>query len=237
MATSGSTFQSLIFLILHDFILYYLPPADIFALGRTNRDNYLVVEAYVKRFLDINRYLLPYFPDLDQFRSLQARCQFLVSGSTVLQVFTRTRFSNPDLDLYVSLDFCDDLTAWLVSNGYGFQPTEWQPPSLVDALHEARSHDADFDAEYAAGDVQAVLNFFKPASADTHEHLKVQCVVVKTSPFAAILSFHSMSCLFPRATTSTYRTLVFNPHGQLNALAKYVQRGYKLVEPPFPLSP
>lgn len=189
--------------VIHEALFSYLTPLEFLRLTKTCCKANVVVNSYVKRAFNINSFLLRFFSDPLAFRSLQARTNTLISGSSALQFFDRTFYPESDLDLYLSMDAIEKVAEWLVGTaGYTFSPHERQLGELDEALAAIRFPPttdvvAMATAEhpiYGSRGIRGVFTFTKPAADATAPALKVQCIVAKLSPMRLILDFHSSTC-------------------------------------------
>ncbi|PSS08863.1 hypothetical protein PHLCEN_2v3478 [Hermanssonia centrifuga] len=164
-------------------------PATFFRISRTCRIAYDAVRFYVGRTFNINRHLSQYFPDPLAFRSLQARTAALISGSNALQFFNRLRYSNSDLDVYVSWKSAMEVGKWMLGHGYTYKPSVSQLEDLEQEIHAGHhSHD-----DYAEGEgISTVLLFVKPSKEyDTEKELQVHIIVSFRTPMEVIMKVHS----------------------------------------------
>lgn len=189
--------------VIHEALFSYLTPMEFLRLAKTCCRANVVVQSYVKRAFNINRFLLRFFSDPLAFRSLQARTGTLVSGSSALQFFDRTFYPDSDLDLYLSMEAIERVAQWLIGPaGYTFTAHERQPASLDEALAAIRfppttdvvAMAAAEHPVYGSRGIRGVFTFTKPAEDATAPILKVQCIVAKLSPMRLILDFHSSTC-------------------------------------------
>ncbi|TCD68624.1 hypothetical protein EIP91_010279 [Steccherinum ochraceum] len=237
--------------VIHEVIFRYLSPLELLRLCRTCRLARTLIQAFMKRTFNINRFLERYFADPVAFRSLQARTGTLVSGSSALQFLARLFYPESDLDLYVQSACDKEVMDWLLQEGYVFVPNAKQPRDLDEAIAVAKEgafrgeffmvnpHD-----EYEDDSIEAVYTFTKQIDRGSSvTKLKVQCIVARQATMHVILSFHSTCvmnvishnmayCLYPRATLHDNRTLVCGSElspGRPEALKKYEGRGYEVV--------
>lgn len=200
----GSLFETRIITndLLYDNIFDNLTdsPAALLRLSRTCRAAHQAVHEYFSRAYNINKHLVRFFLDIAhvlQFRSLQARTATLISGSQALQFFNRVRYDDSDLDVYVPFRHRHELGRWLIGQGYRFRPTATQNPVFELAADTRQRWTGPW--RYRMQGVEAVYTFTKPdpCAMDVDEdeeearELKVQIIVAKKSPVAAILNFHS----------------------------------------------
>jgi hypothetical protein len=188
---------------------------------------------------------LPYFENeqIASFRQLKSATGTIISGSTALQFFDRTRYPNSDLDIYVEARYSGDMMEWFFDKGFKLELR----PGLEHIGHTY------FGMTYG---IATIFNIFR--SGDSH---RIQLITTVHSPMRCILRYHSSkysidSCqnnyirasaacvmnvithaaaylLYPYATFCQCRTLVCNvvTHPQVarpqeNALQKYRFQGW-----------
>lgn len=236
---------------IYDLILCDLSPRTLVWLSRTCRRAHEAVTRFVGRAYNINRHLSRYFPDPLAFRSLQARTGLVISGSNALQFLDRSFYPESDLDLYAHPGHVYEALEWLESVGYKFQPTSWQ----YQDWHDDVSTDWDgterridrhgqmtinLEPNMVYSDVAGVYTFTRPAAMDTETvMLKVQIIATKCNPIQTITQFHStcvMNIITFDAAYSFYPVTTFEERmaiqipgsNRLDAVAKYVQRGWRV---------
>lgn len=165
-------------------LLSLLGPADLMQLRLSCSEMHYLIDYLISRFYNIDSILINYFPDLPRFRQLQAATNTLISGSTALQVFSRMRWSDSDLDLYVFSIHAQTVANWLLSHDYvlvkkgessenGNNILENVPPNAKHPYAPSVRHVATFKRIYA-GSMRTI-----------------QVIVAVNSPLACVLSFHS----------------------------------------------
>ncbi|KAK7444812.1 hypothetical protein VKT23_015129 [Stygiomarasmius scandens] len=166
------------------------------------------------------------------FRNIQALTGAVISGSTALQFFSRIRWEESDLDIYVEHSSGYIVALFLIAIGYGFQPINKQKPTIADAYDQVDLTNFYDDGRGFAG----VFNFERRMA-------RIQLITATYSPIDIILNFHSTVvinlitakhavCLYPRATFEEGTSLItFRDEGLERSFAreKYVQRGWTLV--------
>jgi hypothetical protein len=181
---------------INNLILCHLSPRTLVRLSRTCHYMYVAVTCFLQRAYNINRHLSRYFPDPLAFRSLQARTGLVISGSNAIQFMDRTYYPESDLELYAHPGHARELSEWLVSAGYIFEPTQhqhkdwyenipadwdgttkWVPEDQADGLHQPA--------------IAAIL--FKRFVVMDGEpvELKVQVVETTCNPIETIMKSHS----------------------------------------------
>ncbi len=76
---------------------------DLINIKRTCSSYQKVLEEYGSVAWHINRHLLQFFDDPQGFRSLMAKKEAIVSGSSALQFFDTTHWPSSDLDIFVQV--------------------------------------------------------------------------------------------------------------------------------------
>ncbi|KIJ50912.1 hypothetical protein M422DRAFT_158739 [Sphaerobolus stellatus SS14] len=188
----------------YDCLFAHLPPSALIRVSRTCRLARGAVKDYSRRAYSIND-LRRFFADPIGFRSLQARTGALISGSQALQFFERVRWPASDLDIYVWPETALEVAALIVKEGYEFRPFGFQPEELEAAarvlgsnastnpgVQENAPQDAPLMEGYQEDHLRNVLSFEKVRGGET---LKIQVMIPKSTPVAAILTFHSSECL------------------------------------------
>ncbi len=160
-------------------------PATLIHLSQTCTLAYSIVNNYIRLAFNINHLLRPYFRDSTaSFRQLQVWTGLLISGSTALQLFLRTRFPSSDLDVYVHRRSRVRVGQWLLSHDYTFEPHQGQPDDFSLAAEQPiiDTVTARYSRMYG---VAAVFTF------QNHDQKKVQVIATVHSPMAVILMYHS----------------------------------------------
>ena len=157
------------------------------------------VNSYIRRKFQLHSILERYFSadQVLEFRRLQFNTGMLISGSTALQFFDRTVYSEGDLDLYVEHRLRKSIAIWILHVGYTYVPHEDSEfPTLDEALspedvdidrtglNVSQSHSEHPEHEYSAGVM--VLTFEKQ-----EPYRKVQIITSLFSPISKVLRFHS----------------------------------------------
>ncbi len=167
------------------------------------------VTAYTRRKFQLHSLLERYFSadEVLEFRRLQFNTGMLISGSTALQFFNRTVYSEADLDLYVEHRLRKSVAIWLVHVGYTYVPHE---ESEFQTLEEAlASEEEDIDRtglnvayseqphyQYGAGIVVLTFEKQKP-------YRKVQLITSLFNPLTKVLHFHSSECSYIHSSPSS----------------------------------
>ncbi|THU90480.1 hypothetical protein K435DRAFT_596403, partial [Dendrothele bispora CBS 962.96] len=216
-------------------ILSCLSPRDIIAFSLSCKQNYEETLSYNRVAYSIDDLLSPRYFTIEEtqcFRTVQALTGAVISGSTALQLFSRVRWTESDLDLYVE-HYTGYLMAMFLNNiGYNFQPTERQKIDLADAYDQAEIDEIYDDGRGFA----SVFNFQRGTS-------KIQLVTATHSSIDIILNFHSTVvmnvitaydafCFYPLATFEKRISLMtFSDIGpdRERARVKYLERGWVLI--------
>jgi len=105
----------------------------------------------------------------------------IISGSTALEFFDRTEYSNSNLNLYVDHQFRQPIATWLQAIGYDFVP---DPPSATVTLAEVLA--IEFEPYELCTRKVLDFDFVKP-----DVHVKIQLTTTNGSPLEMVLRFHS----------------------------------------------
>ena len=174
--------------LIYELIFDSCSPMTLVRLLRTCRAANVAVKDYITRAFNVNRILTRYFADPMAFRHLQACTGTVISGSSVLQFFTRTFYPGSDLDIYVPMAWRVEVGQYLLEQGYRFAPNSIQHSNFEVAVSE--DHVVNAVALY--GNLQGIAGVFtfKKENSDGEE-LKVQIMVAVRSPMEVIFRFHS----------------------------------------------
>lgn len=169
-----------------------LSPAELIRLSLTCRAMYKAVKLYMAKAFNVNTLLRRFFSSPEDFRTLQARTQTLISGSVALQFFDRSFYPESDLDLYAPYRTFRDVGNWLLGHGYTFSPY----PQQALTWQEASTYPL-VPAGYPFGrrrGMSLVYNFtrFDPRS---QRDLTIQLIVCTRAPLEVVLNFHSSKYL------------------------------------------
>ena len=205
------------------------------------------VDSYIRRTFRLHQVLSKFLSpgQTEELRVLMSKTGMFIAGSVALQFFNRCRYPSCDLDLYLSVHDLEEVSEWLHSVGYEFDP--YRLESAEDAIHSAscriNSPKSGFESSkprgYELADV--VLTFYKPKR---DQHLTIQLVASARSHVELVLRFHSSKfgilvalfiahalvacvmniithdqayCLFPRATLDEERAMSYLcPHNRLD---------------------
>lgn len=228
-------------------------PRVLARIAKTCAGAHAAVDNYLTHTMTVNKLLSRFFPEDEvlEFRSLQAQLEFLISGSTALQLLDRTVYPGSDLDLYTFPNDAEELGYWLIDHGWTFrrlhddlatfdQALEAMPPLMEHETPERRQSREDYDADV----IRDVFHFSKTRTNNDgdDETLEIQIIVADVCPLQGILAFHSTvvmnyiawdhACsLYPLGTLEERRTLVTYDRGRTfdRAIAKYLNRGFDVV--------
>ncbi|KAL0952148.1 hypothetical protein HGRIS_008765 [Hohenbuehelia grisea] len=149
-------------------------------------------QVYCSRFFNIYNVLLDLsHRQIVDFRKLQKRTQFVISGSAALAALDRKYFQALTV-IYI----VDEIARWLLNVGYCYLTVPTPPSRYI-------------DESYSNG-VQKVISLERLAVGGGQAAI-IQLVVCRWGPADVILNFHStvvmnlissdaMYCLFPRST-------------------------------------
>ncbi|KAG7088808.1 hypothetical protein E1B28_012768 [Marasmius oreades] len=238
----------------NDLLFSCLNPHDIIRYSRTCREAYRQVEGYWRRALNIENLLSPYFTPAETqcFRVVQALTGTLISGSTALQLLSRKRYPESDLDLYVERRYGSFLGSFLEAIGYKFEPAQGQSVCLEEAIERAEflrnlppytsysspytSYSSPYTSPYDNDGFAGVFNM-------TRGDRTIQLIATTHSPLDKIFKFHStvvmnvisyshVYSLYPRATFQESLSLITyekDDSKRVVARQKYVDRGWKML--------
>ncbi|KZV80359.1 hypothetical protein EXIGLDRAFT_687457 [Exidia glandulosa HHB12029] len=209
-----------------DSLYTFCSARDLVHISRTCNGASQAVSNYLTHTLtvDLCRMLARFFDTQSavlEFRRLQAKYQFLISGSAALQLLDRTVYPKSDLDLYLFPNDAQVIGNWLIEHGYTYSPYQRNGPSrqtFEEALASMPRPMAQLSAAqqrirnlYGLPGVRDVLNFKKPLymgkgkgkarameegqdgtpMLDDDPVIEVQLIVSDITPYEAILKFHS----------------------------------------------
>ncbi|KAK7438237.1 hypothetical protein VKT23_018168 [Stygiomarasmius scandens] len=213
--------------------------ADRCSLKRTSHLWKDVVERWEQVSYSIEAFLGTWFPDpvaLKEFRRVQKRTHFVISGSSALRFLCCQQFTPSDLDIYVNVDTFREVLDFVHRQSYRFVPTANQAPSIWNATDAVQTtQDATSPPGMSSYYSTPVSSVFKFVNGD----LAID-VVVCFCVAQAILTFHSSVvmnmityshaiCMFPWLTL-VERTNVVNHNasscGRDASLGKYKSRGW-----------
>ncbi|KAF6754383.1 hypothetical protein DFP72DRAFT_898916 [Ephemerocybe angulata] len=211
-------------------ILACLSPADIIRAGKTCRLLRDAVESFNSLAYNINRHLEHFLADPIAFRRLQAKGDFLISGSNALQFLDRTFYLGSDLDIFAYPDTVKEIGQHLIDKeGYVFEPGEKQAKSFEDVKVKkqdlsslGRSHS---QAEFVYNSGMSDLLRFKHPRRD----LEIQLIGCRRTPLDCVLYFHStcvMNIITHDAAYALYPKATFDKRISLQAFDKYSERGW-----------
>ncbi|KAL1698330.1 hypothetical protein EV121DRAFT_297302 [Schizophyllum commune] len=169
------------------------------------------------------------------FRVVQRRSGAIVSGSSALQLVSRSQFPRRDLDVYVNIhnDISTMLTFLTATIKYAYVP---RPGQALNATREVTATRMRVNASsihhYDANGLLGVMDFIS-------EGRKVQLILCDGDPRACVLNFHSTAvmnyiewdrvvCLYPRSTVLDRVNIParFPAPFYIAMLEKYAARGW-----------
>ncbi|KAH7890359.1 hypothetical protein F5I97DRAFT_17360 [Phlebopus sp. FC_14] len=246
---------------IYELVFAPLSPRSLVRVALTCRAAYQAAAAFKQRAFNVNRHLSQYFSDPLAFRSLQAKTGTLISGSNALQFLDRSFYLGSDLDVYTHPGHTFEVCRWLVeSEGYHFVPRGIQDKDWREEIKDnwdgtqrriIRVEEVAEDVEYPLSGIEGVYTFKKHPNAEgsNQDSRIVQVIGCKSSPFDAIINFHStcvMNFIAFNAAYSLYPLATFEHRSSFamsktrnsittdNAFAKYSQRGWHFYFAPRP---
>ncbi|KAG1862865.1 hypothetical protein C8R48DRAFT_708701 [Suillus tomentosus] len=235
---------------IYDAIFSCISPHTLVRIGRCCRAAYVASKDFSHRAYNIHRHLSRYLSEPLNFRSLQARTGTLIAGSNALQFLDRTFYPKSDMDLYVHPGHVREVLDYLVEReGYRFKPDSTQPQDYREIVSDewdgTRIRDESLEDDelllyYQIRGVESVLTIEKRGPDGL---LKIQIIACETSPFDAIINFHSTCVmnfitfdaaysLYPVATFEKRETLSVwraRPLHDLTVVIKYGERGFAWI--------
>ncbi|KAF8736862.1 hypothetical protein AX14_013794 [Amanita brunnescens Koide BX004] len=212
-------------------IMDQLPIKDIFTISRTCRFMHNVVQSYKSVAFSFASVLKPFVEheDLTSLQQMMFQTTAIISGSTALQFFARTRYDNSDLDIYIPEGSLEKGADWLLAHGYESEKRIPAPEDPKDPFPTLEGYDC-------TDEIVGVYNFKKGNPSKV-----VQLIATRREPIYAILDFHSTCVLnfithdqayslYPFTTLCKQETVVlcelWRGHNE-DSLHKYEQRGWK----------
>ncbi|KAG2126626.1 uncharacterized protein EDB93DRAFT_1097000 [Suillus bovinus] len=229
---------------IYNLILRHLSPRTLVWLSQTCRYMYVACTRFFRCAYNINRHLSRYFPEPLAFRSLQARTGLVISGFNAMHFMDRNYHAS-DLDLYAHPGHVHELSEWLVSVGYVFEPTQHQHKDWHENVSAGWDSTEKRFPRGQAGNlghpaVTAIL-FKRLVIVDGKPvELKVQVTETTCNPIETILKSHSTCVLniitfdaahsfYPMATFEERMTLRIPQSGLcLDALGNCVKKGWRV---------
>ncbi|KAF9010941.1 hypothetical protein BDZ89DRAFT_1143397 [Hymenopellis radicata] len=237
---------------IHAFIFAELDPIDLVRFSQVSKDCRRVYEDYVKMAFSHSKILRPYLDgdliNVDKFVAMQLRTGLVVSGSSALQLLTRTTYPESDLDCYVgsSIDpaAVQDAVTTMESFDYVqtaedvFSPHLPDPDTIRAFPDMATGGALVFHTDiYGASNIDRVIHMTGPQGQ------AIKIIVPRYCVMDVVLSSHStcvmnvltatkLYCLYAKATLVDELTIVrcFAPNETIrNALEKYEERGFPSI--------
>ncbi|KAG2062926.1 hypothetical protein BDR04DRAFT_954237, partial [Suillus decipiens] len=218
-------------------ILCHLSPRTLVWLSHTCHYMYMEVASFFQCAYNINRHLSRYFPDPLAFRSLQARTGLVISGFNAIQFMDRTCYPESDLDLYAHPGHVRELSEWLVSAGYIFEPTQNVSANWDGTM--TRVPQGQAGGLYHPAITAIFFRRFVVINGEPVE-LKVQVIETTCNPIQTITKSHStcvMNVITFDAAYSFYPIATFEERSSLRipasgafpgALAKCIKMGWRI---------
>ncbi|KAG1746142.1 hypothetical protein EDB19DRAFT_1690698 [Suillus lakei] len=219
---------------IYDAIFSCVSPRTLVRTGCSCRAAYAASKDFSHRAYNIHQHLSHFLSKPLDFRSLQARTGTLIAGSNALQFLDRTFYPGSDMDIYVHPGHVREVLDYLVDReGYKFKPDSTQPEDY----REISLDDDELLSYYQIRGVESVLSVEKRGPDGP---LKIQLIACETSPFDAIINFHSTCVmnfiafdaaysLYPVGTFENRDTLSVwraRPLHDLTVVIKYGERGF-----------
>jgi len=182
-------------------------PGDILRYSRASKEAHASASSYLRRRFRIESVLRKYFEvgEIRKFRELQYATGMIISGSTVVQFFDRSGFSDSDLDCYVEHRYRWKVAEWLLNIGYEYverpiwsaMPGDDEENETLEEILERVSDEEGSPADFLGPQVPRgyfgaaiLLNFEKRDPIR-----KIQVITCHYAPLQMILNFHSSARL------------------------------------------
>ncbi|EJD35695.1 hypothetical protein AURDEDRAFT_175209 [Auricularia subglabra TFB-10046 SS5] len=237
----------------YDAIYASCNPTTLARVAKTCHGAHAAVDDYTIHAFNVTKLLAPRFfseEEVIEFRNLQARLQFLISGSMALQLLDQTRYPNSDLDVYTFPNDAEVLGRWLLAHGWTYRSLKdgnltfdaalaQMPPLLEDEPTERRER----REKYASVAIRELFHFKRTRVYEDGrtEDVELQIIVADLCPMQAILAFHSTvvmnyiawdhACaLYPLGSLEERRALVTYDKDRKFKLTmmKYASRGFRI---------
>ncbi|TFK65654.1 hypothetical protein BDN72DRAFT_735553, partial [Pluteus cervinus] len=211
----------------HDEILSCMEPIDLIRYSQSGSLQNGLVKDYIRREFILDPLLEPFITtaEIPTFRKIQSGTHFLISGSVALQFFSRIRYPNCDLDIYVQHLRAHALLLWLESIGY-----------TIEKPSDSAKAKSNMSGVYTE---DAVIIHVFTLSRDGRQ---IQVICTRHTPLQCILGF-ALTCvmnfvtettaysLYPWATFVEKRALAFGDAKKSTKLRrKYASRGWNILE-------
>ncbi|KAK6342468.1 hypothetical protein TWF718_007871 [Orbilia javanica] len=223
--------------ILYTSIFSFLDPPDIVRLLATCKS----LQLFKYELWNVNRSLRRFVDDPLAFRTLMARHNALVSGSHALQFLARVKWTDSDLDVYITgeeglREFADHLTQ---KEGYAFSAYSWQSKQADTAIPNRKDERNAFCTEifdnpdrfedtrsevalYNTSEIDGVFNFVH----GTYPNRKIQLISARGVPLNAILADYYASHIFNILTWNrAYSFFPYHTFGKNQAFYTHMLKG------------
>lgn len=188
----------------HEHIMDEVNLQDLRRYGMTCKAIHQSVQAYLRRWNNIDPLLLPYVPShrITYFRAMQKEADAIIGGSTALQFMARVRYKTSDLDIYVERKNARFLSLALEDVGctvinrnvlhttageiYDEILTDWT--KRMDDGERNERNELGGQKTYMSRGILAIVNF------ESYAKRKVQVVVTDGPPVDVVLKCHSSEC-------------------------------------------
>ncbi|KAH8801897.1 hypothetical protein DL96DRAFT_772186 [Flagelloscypha sp. PMI_526] len=120
------------------YLCVFLTGLQLCRLRRVSKACLNIVDEFMRRAFSVDYVFSRFFtPDqITSLRRIQAKTNFVVSGSAAVQFFERAMFPDSDLDLYVEEQHVKMLALFITQSGYVFKHSPHQPGSLLATLKD-----------------------------------------------------------------------------------------------------
>lgn len=176
-------------------VLENLSPDSIYVFSRVCKDALDMVREYIRRRFSILNLLSCYFNwnDAMIFRALMASTGMLISGSTALQFFDRTVYTESDLDLYLDNGAVTEVSNWLISVGYRYVPSN---EHITLSLSEMVARHSNYEPTISDAVIPMTSHSYLGCSmildfVNDGRKRKIQLVTADVCPAQLIIGFHS----------------------------------------------
>lgn len=164
--------------------------------------------SFSRRAYDIDKALLPFFSNTDDFRQLLCDTGAIISGSFALQFITREVWPDIDLNLFVDVENRAWVGEWLLENGFVYRAStrQYDATSIVQAASYEEAIECPGARSIMVVDVLDTLDFVR-----TTEGVEKTVVlhVVRNEPIQTVLKFPFSEYFILRCRV--YLTVVSQP--------------------------
>lgn len=172
----------------------HLNPDDIYRFSSTSKAARDIVTTYITQKFSLTVLLSRFFNDpteVEHFWSLMSTTGMFISGSSAVQFFDRSIYTESDLDLYIEDISAAEVSSWLSSVGYNIR--------IRDSEYETDSDiEPPDDQKTPTGDTFAAMTKFRQSKdvkvldfENLSKNKKIQLISCGTCPLQIVLGFHS----------------------------------------------